>query len=184
MRGLPFMYEGAPAYRISIMDEKTVIRTAMDGLHRLGYNVAELEQFLDDAPEQEAFGATCVCYPSQEWCGSQFPIRQADGGDNQERTQAQVEQRQQVLDGSPVSIVHAIEKLESCGLPNSKELVSAIIRYLRLNYIQGHAERVALSGAADMTDEQRQQEIDSRLAGGIPTRSSVVPIPESGCALC
>ena len=182
MRGLPFMYEGAPAYRISIMDEKTVIRTAMDGLHRLGYNVAELEQFLDNATEQEAFSASPVSATLvKNGVALSFPYDK-----EMVATVRSIPKRKWNNDSKcwmvPLSsIAQAIDRLESCGLPNSKELVSAINQIPETaNYIRSHAERVALSGAADMTDEQRIQEIDSRLAEVFPPGHQLYPFQRVG----
>ena len=182
VRGLPFMYEGAPLYRISIKDDDIVINKAMSCLHAAGYNVARLEEMLADAPTTPVETSDTTVTLSKGNLVLQFPYDRdtLDVIKTIPKRKWNNEGKTWMIPMS--SVAQAADILgKHKDSPIMDDLLRGIVAIPETEtYLEEFAERLAISGASELSDEARTQEMTTRLAEVFPEGKQLYPFQYVG----
>ena len=160
-----FCWESAPHYRMSIKDEKSVIEKAAQVLDEVGYHVHNLSALEFNAPvantqkQSQDFNARLV--KDGVWFYIPFSETSTRVAVKDSGAKWQNASKEWSLGMNKVSIF--VQKLEQMRADHPLiAMVNAIPQVEA--YLQSKAERVAISGAAILTDDERITEMQTRLA--------------------
>ena len=172
-----FCYEPAPYYRMSIKDERSVIERALEALSDKFITTA-LRNMLADAPvgETETYNATFTARLYKDGVWLHIPYKEGDIRNMAKASGAkwQNASKEWAIPMRQVNVF--VEKLPAGHA--LKEEISKIPEVA--TYLQGMAERVAISSAATLSDEERIAEMETRLTEAFNPNLSLYPFQYVG----
>ena len=157
-----FCYEGAPAYRMSIKDEASVIERALEAIGDK-LITTHLRAMLTDAPiegPQPTQNAEFTCRLFKDGVWIHIPFKEADIRAKAKSAGAKWQNPSKEW-ALPLRQVNVFMDMlpEHHALKGMMQSIPEVTSYLT-----GMAERVAISGASALSDEERVAEMQTRLA--------------------